>query len=321
MKITVTGHPVYAHYRSLLLSDEVRDLLQDHDVEFVKQGGDVVLSHVNSEQQSLDFGRPTIIWERTDSSTLRYRYGVKLSHVRVYVKGNSRLKDWHNYNAPHQTDRFHYTLYYNTLKHRNGFEKPQIPYPVITQADVDKEALLYSGTLATPMQRAKNLEWPEKRKYDIHFAGTVERVDPIYTRHRQDAINRITQFSNICVSKGKKAWPEYIKDMLNSKIVVAPWGLGEVCYRDAEAIACGCEMIKPDMSHLVSWPDLYQPYITYFPCKPDFSDLKEVVRIVLALWKNREEQREMNRQYLESCWNPEVIAKRFLKILNVGRLL
>lgn len=36
-------------------------------------------------------------------------------------------------------------------------------------------------------------------------------------------------------------------------------------------------MIKQDMSHCVTYPDAYQPGITYIPLKWDFSDFKDVL--------------------------------------------
>ena len=39
----------------------------------------------------------------------------------------------------------------------------------------------------------------------------------------------------------------------------------------------GCVLIKPDMSHLETWPDFYIPNLTYIPFKWDLSDFREKI--------------------------------------------
>jgi hypothetical protein len=68
---------------------------------------------------------------------------------------------------------------------------------------------------------------------------------------------------------------KYYRELANSKIVLSPFGWGEVCFRDFEAILAGALLFKPDMSHLVTWPNVYLPYETYVPLKWDGSDLLE----------------------------------------------
>jgi hypothetical protein len=68
---------------------------------------------------------------------------------------------------------------------------------------------------------------------------------------------------------------QYYRELPNSKIVLSPFGWGEVCFRDFEAILAGALLLKPDMSHLKTWPDVYVPNETYVPLKWDGSDLLE----------------------------------------------
>ena len=67
----------------------------------------------------------------------------------------------------------------------------------------------------------------------------------------------------------------YYRELYNSKIVLSPFGWGEVCFRDFEAILAGALLFKPDMSHLVTWPNVYIPNETYVPLSWDGSDLLE----------------------------------------------
>jgi len=74
----------------------------------------------------------------------------------------------------------------------------------------------------------------------------------------------------------------YFKEMENARIGVSPFGLGEICYRDFEIIRAGATLVKPDMSHMITWPDLYQPDVTYVPFKWDLSDLEEKIDALLS---------------------------------------
>lgn len=80
---------------------------------------------------------------------------------------------------------------------------------------------------------------------------------------------------------------EYNAEMSRSRICVSPFGFGEICWRDFEAIAMGCLLVKPDMSHIRTAPNLFVPGETYIPVRWDFSDLEEVCAYYLAHEKER----------------------------------
>ena len=71
-------------------------------------------------------------------------------------------------------------------------------------------------------------------------------------------------------------------EMQDSKLCFSPFGYGELCWRDVEAFASGAVLVKPDMSHLETSPNMYVANETYFPIKWDFSDFHEVVYRVLS---------------------------------------
>jgi hypothetical protein len=79
----------------------------------------------------------------------------------------------------------------------------------------------------------------------------------------------------INVPTAKISLSEYFSELRNSQIGVGPFGVGEITLRDFEIIICGAALIKPDMNHLETWPNLFQPDETYVPHKWDLSDLKE----------------------------------------------
>ena len=56
---------------------------------------------------------------------------------------------------------------------------------------------------------------------------------------------------------GTVNYSEYQSELRATVATLSPFGWGEVCYRDFEAILSGSVLIKPCMAHLVCWPDVY----------------------------------------------------------------
>jgi glycosyltransferase involved in cell wall biosynthesis len=73
----------------------------------------------------------------------------------------------------------------------------------------------------------------------------------------------------------------YLQELQGSKICVSPFGYGEICWRDFEAIACGCLLVKPDMSHVETYPDIFRPHQTYVPIRWDLADLEDICEYYL----------------------------------------
>jgi len=67
-----------------------------------------------------------------------------------------------------------------------------------------------------------------------------------------------------------------------SKISISPFGMGEFCYRDYEAIFNLSLIIKPDIQHVKTLINYFEPYKNYIPCKPDYSDVNEKIDLVLS---------------------------------------
>jgi hypothetical protein len=122
----------------------------------------------------------------------------------------------------------------------------------------------------------------EERPIDSSFRGKINSKSENYSYQRNKVIELFTdkKYSNLItgdtVSKRK-----YLSELKRSKTCVSPYGWGEVCYRDFETIICGALMIKPDMDHLETWPDIYKKNETYVPLKWDMSDLETKLNDVI----------------------------------------
>jgi hypothetical protein len=75
--------------------------------------------------------------------------------------------------------------------------------------------------------------------------------------------------------QGKLRYARYLQEMSQSLITVSPFGWGEICWRDFEALLCGTLLLKPDMGHLETWPNYFEKDVTYASFSWDFSDFPE----------------------------------------------
>lgn len=80
----------------------------------------------------------------------------------------------------------------------------------------------------------------------------------------------------------------YIAELRRSKLCFSPFGYGEVCWRDFEAMMTGSLLLKPDVSHLITDPNVFVPGETYVPLLWDYSDLAEKVDYYL---RNEDERK------------------------------
>jgi ribosomal silencing factor RsfS len=126
-----------------------------------------------------------------------------------------------------------------------------------------------------------------KRTYDSSFRGEVKKDDEIYSYQRNRVIelfknkNDPNMKSGIIIAK-----KDYLKEMRNSKITVSPYGWGEVCYRDFEAILNGSLLVKPSMEHLETYPDVYKKNSTYIPLRWDMKDLDKTLSEILENYED-----------------------------------
>lgn len=119
-----------------------------------------------------------------------------------------------------------------------------------------------------------------ERPLDVQYRGSGYSAIAGYPRSRsKELMMEIMKESDLKISDITKRIPkeEFIKEGQSSKCILSPFGWGEICGRDFEAFVYGGCMIKQDMSHCVTYPDAYQPGITYIPLKWDFSNFKDVL--------------------------------------------
>jgi hypothetical protein len=134
---------------------------------------------------------------------------------------------------------------------------------------------------------------------------------------RKEAVERLKKRFEL--KTGHLNYKQYIREMLDSKIAVSPFGSGEIAYRDFEIFTCGTALLKPDMSFVDTWPNLYKDQETYSAYQWDFSNLEEKVEYLLSNnnWKEiAEKGQERYRYYLSNKKGREEFCRRVVDIAN-----
>lgn len=172
------------------------------------------------------------------------------------------------------------------------------------------------------------MNYDENKPYDVslllgrkdgdNFEHGLNQM-PHYNLHRDNLFDKVdSKFNTVSLKKGERLnREEYLRKMYECKIILAPFGFGEITPRDVEAAMFGSVLIKPDMSHVETSPNIYIPYETYVPCKHDFSDINEKIDYVLSDYKNiqREYTENFRRRYVE-LFDPQKMILHYYDIFK-----
>ncbi|WP_280152743.1 glycosyltransferase [Piscinibacter sp. XHJ-5] len=172
---------------------------------------------------------------------------------------------------------------------RYGIDKPQFRFEV-PQGFGDK-VVIGSNFCVSPrmIDRFRGRLPRTDRPIDVHARIATRGVD-WYQRMRQEARQAALAVQGVrTVSEGRVSQSRFYDELAASKVCFSPFGYGEVCWRDYEAIACGALLIKPRMDHVRLAPEVFVPGETYIPIEWDCSDYEDRLREILADDKRRRE--------------------------------
>jgi hypothetical protein len=91
-----------------------------------------------------------------------------------------------------------------------------------------------------------------------------------------DQLAKLPSTLSVVAARSRVSQDEYNQEMLRARICVSPFGYGELCWRDFEAVLCGCLLVKPSMNHVSTNPNIFIADQTYAPVDWDFENLAEV---------------------------------------------
>ncbi len=117
------------------------------------------------------------------------------------------------------------------------------------------------------------------RRFDLHARLGGVGQGNWYEKMRTDSLAAVQALEHRVrpTPYGRIHKRDYMRELQDSRLCFSPFGYGEVCWRDYEASYAGSLLVKPDMSHIETAPDIFRAGQTYLACAWDFSDLGDVV--------------------------------------------
>ncbi len=212
-----------------------------------------------------------LIYCDTTDSTGSLKVDV-LPIVDCYAKGQL-LRDRSEYRTTHYGHRI-YTDYYH--RHTGVVDGvPDWSEPITENAHLKKLAVSWNSGLAD-----YSLFGPVRMSLYNHFPVSSllsfprRTTSPNHPRPMQLHARMGTMYARASVSyqrqlilsrlgplaaTSKIGRRSYLNELSRSQSVVSPFGLGEITLKDYEVFLSGACLIKPDMNHLETWPDLFRP--------------------------------------------------------------
>lgn len=135
------------------------------------------------------------------------------------------------------------------------------------------------------LSRVKQLIPRPQTSIDLHYrVGLDDPEDPgrYYNAHREilcDALHGLDDQFTVVAAAGASArvpYKTFLRELRSSRMAVSPFGWGEVTDRDYLVVLNRTLLVKPDMSHIETEPNIYIPGVTYAPLRWDLSDLRDV---------------------------------------------
>lgn len=271
-----------------------------------------------------------LLWIDTTASTGTVRAEI-LPHVDRYLKGQV-LRDRDRYGEEHYGGR----VFTDHVHHRFGVEDgdPLVTAP-IEAPERSKIGVFWSSALADygqlrpllmALHRATGsprflhppVRWTPPStdrpvEVSARFGASYDRATVAFQRVR------MKEMLDGRVETGRVGRWAYIRELQQSKVAISPFGWGEKCYRDYETLLAGALLVKPDVSHMETWPDLYRDD-TMVALDWSLKDLHDVLDRVLDDYGDHVERarrgQELYRRHLVGPDAGERFVERFREVVR-----
>ena len=119
---------------------------------------------------------------------------------------------------------------------------------------------------------------------------------------------------------GRLSRARYLRELRSSRIVASPFGYSEINYKDFETFLSGAVLLKPDMSHLETWPDYFRPGETFVAHRWDLTDVRERIAGILERYDDfvriARAGQDAYRRHLTSREDREEFVGRFASLIG-----
>ncbi len=192
--------------------------------------------------------------------------------VRAWIADSNKLEDHFKIYFPCPADQLY--------KIKVGWNLGHVNYKLFSSSKVHR--LTGNYLFAAP----KVYEPSTDRKLDFSLRGNLDygSINASISAQRNAVISVLKELTNYhgIISGQRVDKPTFMKELAESKICVSPFGWGEICYRDFEIFIAGSLMIKPSVSYMNTYPDIFVENETYIPVLNEMDDLKQKLEEVLS---------------------------------------
>lgn len=285
----------------------------------------ILYSSKNDNINRVDYfkmNKPIILIERLDSAVTWIREFDKYPNVIGIIK-NRIARDMNINNTKLYTGRYHGLLIANSLKSEQltpicnkkpdigiNYYKGKCKLKELPKEYFDKFHSILWDFHSSPLSNKMNFFIKNNnfnKEIDVFCVHSLR--GGIIKHHREKAINIIKSMSSIKSFTNNCDEKIYNHYFVKSKICVACWGFGEWTHMDGYAMYSKTILIKPNNDFVKMDPDIYNSK-RYIPCKPDFSDLENIIKDILKNYDNYKNMLEDNRKFIMSI-NKEQCCKNF----------
>lgn len=254
-------------------------------------------------------GPPVIILERID--------GAQLAGSRPWIRQAAGVIKGYRFRERRLDNMFRGRAFAHDLKDLGSVENTRIMYgipePHLSPEDLRKVHLGYGFPAYDAMESLvkTDVDLDADRPVDLHCVCWTEYKGTEIELHRKKAVEVAEAWPGAKIVAAGRPYdnPMYERHLLTAKCVLSPWGWGEPCYRDVEAMLAGCVLIKPDTGYVEAAPDIYDSSCNlYQPCKPDFSDVHSIVTDVVKSWSEYLPDRRYAMRWCRDAWKPKHVA-------------
>lgn len=235
------------------------------------------------------------------------------SNAKLFLK-NSYLKDFDLYKKGWANGRMYW-----------GIGEYSVPDIDMMKSKMKLSGCNWLSTIQPNWYDYKHIE----KKYDIScmfgfptktkvYEHELCQTD-YYDKHRKELLNILGDKYNIAKLDGGKrvSQTEYYKKMYSSKIIMAPYGYGEMAPRDLESAMFGSVLVKPDLSYIETVPNIYLDSYSYISVTYDWSNIIEKIDMILADYENIRERLVKNmRNEFDRANNYENFAVHLYNIFS-----
>jgi len=236
-------------------------------------------------------------------------------YVDLYFKSQI-LKNKDHYKKNFYGSRIYSDYFHKKFKVQDNLIMFQRP---LTNSNLKKLKLSWNSSLANYSLKGKILMLGYKylKNYDLLFLPKRKYIPSLtrpnlflYKGNFKYERNTISWQRQQIYSKMKKSLDtrrvnliKYYNVLKKSKVVISPFGWGEINYKDYEAFIYGNLLFKPDVSHIQTWPELFYKNKTYLQFKWDLSDFDKKIKNIRSNFE----------EYIHIAENGQ---KNYFKFLN-----